>query len=304
MAFGDSGMRPNVALSPTRPQKPAGMRIEPPPSPPVASVRIPPATAAASHRTNRQACGPAATGWRSCRAGGARDIDAAELGGVVCPASTALVADALDHRRRGRGDLIGERHRGMGVRPPATSSSSLTPIRTPPKGKGHIGDTGRDGRPFAVDVAEGVQGLASIAVNTASSSSTGERSPRRKASTSEQASPVTACRPYAERSRRTGRPGTDPGGAPAPNTIRARWTPARSSGWSPPQPVPLEAAGDDGTPRPAVTSCSGAPGWGRRSPPWRARRGARRSGRRGSTVYARPGRWSTSTSSSPSKGTR
>ena len=45
--FGPLGIRPYVALSPGRPVNPAGMRIEPPPSPPVASVTSPPATAAA-----------------------------------------------------------------------------------------------------------------------------------------------------------------------------------------------------------------------------------------------------------------
>ena len=36
-----------MPFMPTRPQKPAGMRIEPPPSPPVAMGTRPPATAAA-----------------------------------------------------------------------------------------------------------------------------------------------------------------------------------------------------------------------------------------------------------------
>ena len=40
-------MRPAVPFMPNRPLKPAGMRIEPPPSPPVAIGTRPPATAAA-----------------------------------------------------------------------------------------------------------------------------------------------------------------------------------------------------------------------------------------------------------------
>jgi hypothetical protein len=40
-------MRPAVPFIPTSPQKPAGMRIDPPPSPPVAMGSSPPATAAA-----------------------------------------------------------------------------------------------------------------------------------------------------------------------------------------------------------------------------------------------------------------
>src|SRR5262245_41474649 len=39
-------MRPNVAFRPTRPVYAAGMRIAPPPSPPVAHGRMPAATAA------------------------------------------------------------------------------------------------------------------------------------------------------------------------------------------------------------------------------------------------------------------
>src|SRR5437763_15179857 len=44
--LGPRGIRPAVPFMPTRPQNPAGMRIEPPPSPPVARGRSPPATAA------------------------------------------------------------------------------------------------------------------------------------------------------------------------------------------------------------------------------------------------------------------
>ena len=44
-ALGPLGMRPAVVFSPGSPQNPAGMRIEPPPSPPVASAQMPAATA-------------------------------------------------------------------------------------------------------------------------------------------------------------------------------------------------------------------------------------------------------------------
>ena len=44
---GPFGMRPNVDFRPKRPVKPAGMRMEPPPSPPVQSGSSPPETEAA-----------------------------------------------------------------------------------------------------------------------------------------------------------------------------------------------------------------------------------------------------------------
>src|SRR6185312_14920109 len=47
VACGPRGIRPAVPFIPTRPQKPAGIRIDPPPSPPVARLTSPPATAAA-----------------------------------------------------------------------------------------------------------------------------------------------------------------------------------------------------------------------------------------------------------------
>ncbi len=44
--WGPRGMRPAVPFMPTRPLNPAGIRIDPPPSPPVAMLTRPPATAA------------------------------------------------------------------------------------------------------------------------------------------------------------------------------------------------------------------------------------------------------------------
>ena len=45
--WGPLGMRPKVALRPKSPVNPAGMRMEPPPSPPVLMGNSPPATEAA-----------------------------------------------------------------------------------------------------------------------------------------------------------------------------------------------------------------------------------------------------------------
>src|SRR5262245_50507520 len=48
LASGPTGLRPRLGLSPNSPQHEAGMRIEPPPSPPCATGTIPEATAAAA----------------------------------------------------------------------------------------------------------------------------------------------------------------------------------------------------------------------------------------------------------------
>ena len=47
VVFGPRGMRPAVPFMPSRPLKAAGMRMDPPPSPPLAMGTSPPATAAA-----------------------------------------------------------------------------------------------------------------------------------------------------------------------------------------------------------------------------------------------------------------
>ena len=227
---------------------------------------------------------------------------------VVCPASTAPprsrmrwtivdVAVAIWSANGTEAWVYGQ---------PATSSSSLTPIGTPPNG------SETSATPAAIVARsrstwlKAFSGLASIAANTASSSSTGERSPRRKASTSEQASPVHGVSPMrSERSRRTGATGNEPSDDRPRIPSGPDGHPHVPRAGADAQPVPLEAAGDDGHLRPAATSCSAAPGSGRRSRRWRARRGARRSGRRRSTCPTPgPARSSTSTSSSPSRATR
>ena len=135
----------------TSPQNPPGCGSSRTPSPP-AGVRIPPATAAAEPPDEPPGVRSGCHGLRSCRAGGARDIDAAELRRSRLPGEhrAALVADALDHRRRGRGDLSANGTEAWVYGHPATSSSSLTPIRTPPRARTHRRHRPRDGRPFAV----------------------------------------------------------------------------------------------------------------------------------------------------------
>ena len=81
--LGPRGMRPAVPFMPTRPLKPAGMRIEPPPSPPVAIVTRPPATAAAEPPDEPPAVRPCCHGlWRDAVEPVDADVEAAELAGV------------------------------------------------------------------------------------------------------------------------------------------------------------------------------------------------------------------------------
>ena len=119
-AIGDRGIRPNVLFRPTSPQKPAGIRIDPPPSPPVASVTMPPATAAA--RAARRSAGRVPVLPRVVRRAvqnGPRDVDAAELRrrGLADQHGAAAVADAFDVEARVVGDAVLERDRRVGERP-------------------------------------------------------------------------------------------------------------------------------------------------------------------------------------------
>ncbi len=105
---GPFGIRPYVVLSPGRPVNAAGMRIDPPPSPPVASV----------HEAARDCRGRTA-GRSAGRARGVprvrgrtvqlreREVDATELAGGREPDQhRARGAQALHHRLVVRGDAI------------------------------------------------------------------------------------------------------------------------------------------------------------------------------------------------------
>ena len=218
-------MRPRVAFRPTRPQKPAGMRIEPPPSLAVPSVSSPPATAAAVPPDEppgvRSSChGLHVVPWRTVRV----KFMPPNSEAVVCPASTApprsrmrwtiVDVDVATRSANGTEAYVNGQ--------PATWSSSLTPIGTPPNGSDTSAAPAARSACSRSKWQKAFSGLASMAANTASSSSAGDRSPRRKASTNEQASPAHGVSPIArEGSARR-----------AFFYARPTWTRGPSSAWS------------------------------------------------------------------------
>ena len=126
-----------MPFSPTRPQNPAGMRIDPPPSPPVANVSSPPATAAAEPPDDPPGVRPSCHGLCVVPCSTVRvTLTPPNSDAVVWPARTAPpssrrrctwvdVAVAMSSLNGTEAWLYGH---------PATGSSSLTPIGTPPNG--------------------------------------------------------------------------------------------------------------------------------------------------------------------------
>ena len=109
---------------------------------------------------------------------------------VVGPTGTRRPAEqALDHRRVGDRDAVRYTSDASVAGQPATGSNSLIPVGTPPNG------SETSARAAAARARSGsryentFRSEASIAASVASSSSSGDRSPVRKASTSEHASP-------------------------------------------------------------------------------------------------------------------
>ncbi|MEY3055461.1 MAG: hypothetical protein RL550_1984, partial [Actinomycetota bacterium] len=190
--LGARGMRPKVAFSPTSPVKPAGMRIDPPPSPAVARVTSPPATADALPPDEPPGVRPCTHGLCVAPFSTVRvTFTPPNSLAVVSPVRTApadssrcTITDvlvALRSANTAHASVSGQL---------STRSSSFTPMGTPPKGREM---SARDAASRARSGSRNEKALRSLdamADNVASSSSTGERSPRRKASTSEQASPV------------------------------------------------------------------------------------------------------------------
>ncbi len=182
---------------------------------------------------------------------GAGDVDAAELGGrrLAGEHGPAEVAEPLRPASRWpwRSRRRTARRRGCSGQP-ATWSSSLTPIGTPPNGSDTSAAAAAAVARSRSRWQNAFSGLASMAAKTASSSSTGERSPRRNASTSEQASPATVCPPCGDLPRAAGPSGRAGAGGlrnraradhrdaarqDGRRTIAARWTPAPSSACEP-----------------------------------------------------------------------
>ncbi len=158
-ASGPFGMRPKVDLRPNRPVKPAGMRIEPPPSLPLAMGTRPPATAAAG-----AARGPARRPLGVPGVAGR----AVQLGvGAVDPAELRRRGLSGQHRPRrpqpddlGRvalGDAVLEDEGGLGVGPSGDGLELLDAHGDPAEGEGDVGRPGRRPGGVDVEVAEGVE---------------------------------------------------------------------------------------------------------------------------------------------------
>ena len=186
-------MRPAVPFMPTRPLKPAGIRIDPPPSPPDAIATRPPATAAELPPDEPPAVFPCFQGlwqmpWRRLTLTLRPPNSEAKVRptGFAPPCSTTRliivpVWVAVRSLKTSEASVAGH---------PSTESSSFTPNGTPPKGCETSAASARARAPSGSRNVKALRSLASMAASEASSSSTGERSPLRKASTSEQASPV------------------------------------------------------------------------------------------------------------------
>ncbi len=133
---GPRGMRPAVPFMPSSPQNPAGMRIDPPPSPPEAMVTRPPATAAELPADDPPAVRPCCHGlWVTPLSLVTLTLSPPNSLAVVCPTGTApaawmrciMVEVNVARRSANTSDASVAGH-------PSTESSSFTPIGTPPKG--------------------------------------------------------------------------------------------------------------------------------------------------------------------------
>ncbi len=126
-----------MAFRPNIPVKPAGMRIEPPPSPPVAMGSSPPATAAAEPPDEPPGVRSVSHGLRvtPCSLVEVQltppNSDAVVWAAITAPAArsrTTWVESNAAVRSAKTSEASVNGH-------PATGSSSLTPMGTPPKGR-------------------------------------------------------------------------------------------------------------------------------------------------------------------------
>jgi hypothetical protein len=141
-------MRPNVDFRPKVPVNPAGMRMEPPPSPAVPRGRMPPATAAAVVPGVARRAVEAGVGV----------VDAAELAGRGLGREDGTgTGQTRDHRRAARGHPVGEDERRLGVGPSLDDVELLHPDRDATEGKGDVGPGGDGTGVVGGDMAEGVE---------------------------------------------------------------------------------------------------------------------------------------------------
>ncbi|CAB4655275.1 unannotated protein [freshwater metagenome] len=172
--------------------KPAGIRIEPPPSPPVARVTRPPATADALPPDEPPGVVPCIQGlcvapFKTVRVTFTPPNSLAvhkpmwfAPPSVVARSTKRDVCVALRSANTTHASVFGQ---------PCTESSSFTPSGTPPNGLETSAFFARSMAPSASTNEKALSELFSIAASEACSSSSGLRSLRRNASTRETASP-------------------------------------------------------------------------------------------------------------------
>src|SRR4051794_17600209 len=169
------------------------MRMEPPPSPPVASDTRPPETAAADPPEDPPTVRP----WRQGLCVTPLIFVTLTLRppnslAVVLP--TGTTPPRSTRRSYWCDEYVATRPRKTSEHSvhgqPATGSSSLMAVGTPPNGSDTSARSAAARAPSGSRKQNAFRSDAPMAASVASSSSTGERSPDRKASTREQASPV------------------------------------------------------------------------------------------------------------------
>jgi hypothetical protein len=164
-----------VPFIPTSPQNPAGMRIEPPPSPPVATGSSPRATTAADPPDDPPAVRPCSQGlWVTPCSRDTLTLRPPNSLAVVWPTFTAPAASS-------RWTIVADRSatRSANTRlaavsgQPATGCNSLIPSGTPPKGRPTSAAAAAASAPGASTNGTAFSELASMAASTARVSSVG-----------------------------------------------------------------------------------------------------------------------------------
>ena len=138
---------------------PAGMRIEPPPSPPVAMGSRPPATAAADPPDDPPGVRSGSHGLRVTPCSLVEvQLTPPNSDAVVWAASTAPAARSRATWVESKADIRSAKTSDASVNgQPSTCSSSLTPMGTPAEGERHVGRRGLGPGRVDVEVADGVQ---------------------------------------------------------------------------------------------------------------------------------------------------